>query len=125
MLILLNLQKELINCNGKADIFILPSNLEIFYAALKDRLVLVTSDVLVQVLAAEQRGVEIYQIDFDEDDNVIEVTIDKKDGDVNLGDRNTSGPADNLAFDAACRGLGHGRCADKHREHQMKVSSSL
>ena len=40
----------------------------------------------VLAAAAEQRGVEIYQIDFDEDDNVIEVTIDKKDGDVNLGD---------------------------------------
>ena len=40
----------------------------------------------VLAAAAEQRGVEIYQIDFDEDDNVIEVTIDKKGGDVNLGD---------------------------------------
>ncbi|MDD5951043.1 MAG: hypothetical protein PUC53_04105 [Bacteroidales bacterium] len=40
----------------------------------------------VLAAAAEQHGVEIYQIDFDEDDNVIEVTIDKKGGDVNLGD---------------------------------------
>lgn len=37
-------------------------------------------------LAAEQRGVKVVAIDFDEDDNVIEVTIDKEDADVNLGD---------------------------------------
>ncbi len=37
-------------------------------------------------LAAEQRGVKIVEIDFDEDDNVIEVTIDKEGADVNLGD---------------------------------------
>lgn len=36
--------------------------------------------------AAKERGCRIVELDFDEDDNVIVVTIDKDDADVNLGD---------------------------------------
>lgn len=40
----------------------------------------------VLATAAKERGCTIVEIDFDEDDNVIEVTIDKENEDVNLGD---------------------------------------
>lgn len=36
--------------------------------------------------AAKERGCSIFALDFDEDDNVIEVTIDKTGEPVNLGD---------------------------------------
>lgn len=40
----------------------------------------------VLAAAAKERGCEIVGLDFDEDDNVIEVTIDKENEDVSLGD---------------------------------------
>ena len=40
----------------------------------------------VLAAAAKERGCTIVNLDFDEDDNVIEVTIDKEGADVNLGD---------------------------------------
>lgn len=36
--------------------------------------------------AAEERGCFIYELKFDDDDNVFEITVDKKDADVELAD---------------------------------------
>lgn len=36
--------------------------------------------------AAEERGCFVYELKFDDDDNVFEVTIDKRDADVELAD---------------------------------------
>ena len=36
--------------------------------------------------AAAERGCSVFEMKFDEDDNIIEVTIDKADGPVALGD---------------------------------------
>lgn len=40
----------------------------------------------VLAAAAQERGCTVVNLDFDEDDNVIEVTIDKENEDVRLGD---------------------------------------
>ena len=49
--------------------------------------------------AAAQRGCEVVAIDFNDDDNIFEVTLDKPSGDVSLEDCETVHRAVLAAFD--------------------------